>query len=61
MRTVPAEIARPDYATHAEGESFAEKNDQYTECIRCYSPEEIQGIREACRIGREVLDIGKHA
>ena len=26
--------------------------------IRVYTPEEIEGIREACRIGREVLDAG---
>jgi methionyl aminopeptidase len=56
-RTVPDHIARPDYATHPMGVSFSEQDDKRSMAIKVYNSEEIAGIREACRIGREVLDI----
>jgi methionyl aminopeptidase len=57
-RTVPAHIARPDYADHPNGFPLGEQEDKKNLTIKVYTPEEILGIREACRIGREVLDIG---
>jgi methionyl aminopeptidase len=59
---VPPHIQRPDYADHAEGLPLTEMADKRTNnSIRVYTPEEIEGIREACRIGREVLDAGAAA
>ena len=61
-REVPPEIPRPDYANHPTGIPETEMQDRRTNnSIRVYTPEEIQGIREACRIGREVLDIAAAA
>lgn len=57
-RTVPAHIARPDYAEHAQGFPTSEDLDKRTNTtIRVYTPAEIEMIRAACKIGREVLDI----
>lgn len=62
QRTVPEEILRPDYANHPGGESLEEQNSKRTmPGIPVYSEEEIAGIRAACRIGREVLDIAGNA
>jgi methionyl aminopeptidase len=61
-RPVPKHIPRPDYADHPEGLPISEINDKRSNTtIRVYTPEEIEGIREACRIGREVLDAGAAA
>lgn len=47
-----------DYADHFQGISTSEERDRRTNTtIRIYTPEEIEGVRQACRIGREVLDI----
>jgi methionyl aminopeptidase len=41
-----------------QGIPLTEQADKMTNTsIKVYTPEEIAGIREACRIGREVLDI----
>ncbi|KAI9251897.1 peptidase M24, structural domain-containing protein [Phascolomyces articulosus] len=57
-REVPEHIPRPDYAETGipKSEFMAPRSE-----IRVMSPEEIQGIREACRITREVLDIAAAA
>lgn len=56
-RTVPSHIVRPDYADHTRGVSTSEEVDKASNVtIKVYSPEEIEKIRVACRIGREVLD-----
>lgn len=61
-REVPRHIPRPDYAEHPKGIPEGERIDRGTNSsIRVYTPEEIQGIREACRIGRECLDIASAA
>lgn len=61
-RDVPSHIPRPDYANDLKGIPEGERQDRRTNSsIRVYTSEEIQGIREACRIGREVLDIGAAA
>ena len=57
QKVVGDSIKKPDYATHVQGISLEEYNDKRSNAsIRLYSPKEIDGIREACRIGREVLD-----
>jgi methionyl aminopeptidase len=57
-RTVPDDIMKPDYAVHPMGFPISEQQDRSTNtAIRVYSAADIAGIREACRIGREVLDI----
>lgn len=55
-RTVPDYIDKPDYATHPKGESKIEEKDREEKTIPVYSKEDIEGIRESCRIGRLVLD-----
>jgi len=55
--TVDGSIRKPDYATHMSGVSVSEQNDKRTNgSVRVYSPDEVQKIRESCRIGREILD-----
>lgn len=61
-REVPAHIQRPDYADHPMGFPLSEQEDKRTNTtIKVYNAEEIAGIREACRIGREVLDAAGRA
>lgn len=58
-RSVPDWIKRPDYADHPSGKSASEESDKRgrgSNPIRVYTHEEIEGIRAACKIGREVLD-----
>lgn len=56
-RTVPASIPRPDYADHPGGipRSELEMKMKATH-IKTLSDEEIEGMRVACKLGREVLD-----
>jgi methionyl aminopeptidase len=55
--TIPEGIEKPDYADHPNGYSQSEEMDKRNRSeIRVYTEEEIAGIKEACRIGREVLD-----
>ena len=69
-RTVPEGIRRPDYADDPAGVSYSEqrdKNDQRTQSLRVYTPQELEGtddvpgMRHACRMGREVLDVAGKA
>ena len=54
---VPEGIALPDYSNHPEGRSASEELDKRNrDVIRVYNPTQIEGIRKACAIGREVLD-----
>ncbi len=50
MRTVPAEIVRPDYAESGQPVRWAEP--------RVKSPDVIARMREACRAAAEVLEVG---
>ncbi|GAB5037620.1 methionine type i [Nannochloropsis oceanica] len=59
--TVPKTVQRPDYADHPGGVPRGEHAERGSSVIRVYKPKEIAGIREACRIGREVLDIAGKA
>lgn len=64
-RTVPPHIRKPDYADHFAGVSDCEQRDKTTHnSIRIYTEEELDGevgLRHACRMGREVLDIAGRA
>ena len=61
-RIVPPEIPRPDYAEHPTGFPFSESEDKRTGSVmKIYTKAEIDGIRAACRIGREVLDLAGDA
>ena len=60
MGTVPKSILYPDYA--ADSMPRGEINDKRANRgIPVYTPVEIEGTRNACRIGREVLDLGGRA
>ena len=52
MDTVPKNIVKPEYAE--SGHSISEENEMSG--IEYKTPHDIQGVREACRVGREVLD-----
>jgi len=61
-RTVPPGIMRPDYADHPNGWPLSEQEDKRTGSqMKVYTKAEIDGIRAACRIGREVLDLAGNA
>ncbi|KAF6207728.1 hypothetical protein GE061_016176 [Apolygus lucorum] len=55
-RTVPKEIGRPDYADHPEGIPLSEQKMKQSAQIKALSDEEIEGMRVACKLGREVLE-----
>lgn len=62
MRSVPSHIAKPDYAQHPQGIPISEQMDKKTNTsIRVYKPNEIEKMREVCKLGREVLDIAGQA
>jgi len=64
-RPVPAHIRKPDYANHPSGVSLSEQLDKTShKSIRVYTSEELDGecgLRHACRMGREVLDVAGQA
>jgi methionyl aminopeptidase len=69
-RPVKEGIRKPDYADHPAGISFSEQRDQQQRSnthIRVYTeaelkePDDPTGLRHACRMGREVLDIAGNA
>jgi len=55
-RTVPQNIARPDYAMHPQGVSLEERAAKHSSVIKVLDDEEIEGLKVACKLGREVLD-----
>lgn len=55
-RPVPERIPRPDYADHKEGRSKSEESLRGNTTIKILDDEEKEGMRVACRLGREVLD-----
>lgn len=55
-RTVPSHIGRPDYADHPTGFPASENAAKGSGQIKVLDDEEIEGMRVACRLGREVLD-----
>ncbi|CAO3608271.1 unnamed protein product [Mucor fragilis] len=58
-REVPEGIMRPDYAESSI--PVSEQSVRMSSTIKVLNDEEIQGMREVCKISREVLDIGAAA
>lgn len=54
-RAVPGHIVRPDYAD--TGIPLSEQKSRASYNVEPIKPEDIPIMREACRIGREILDI----
>ena len=53
---VPDTIARPDYADEPNGFSACESRIRNKTAADVKTPEMVRGLREACRVAREVLD-----
>lgn len=53
---MPPHIGRPDYADHPTGYPASENAAKGSGQIKVLDDEEIEGMRVACRLGREVLD-----
>ncbi|XP_002733932.1 methionine aminopeptidase 1-like [Saccoglossus kowalevskii] len=60
-RDVPYHIPRPDYADNLEGYPASEMEMRGNSQIKQLKKDEIESLRTACRLGREVLDIGAKA
>jgi len=64
-RVMPPSIRRPDYADDPQGISMSEQRDRASNnSIRVYGPKELDaedGLRHACAMGREVLDVAGKA
>ena len=62
---MPQNIRRPDYADHFAGVSESEQRDKRNHNnIRVYTEKELDGeygLRHACKMGREVLDVAGKA
>lgn len=58
-------VRKPDYADREDGVSLCEQRDRASnKSIRLYGKEELdgeEGLRHACRMGREVLDVAGKA
>ena len=55
-RIVPDHIPRPDYADHPEGYPISEQKLRGNTYVKQLDDEEIESLRVACKLGREVLD-----
>jgi len=55
-RTVPARIPRPDYADHPKGHPLSELAERGSTNVKVLDDEEIEGLKVACKLGREVLN-----
>nr|CAD7408678.1 unnamed protein product [Timema cristinae] len=60
-RTVSPNILRPDYADHSLGVPLSEQAVRGSAQIRTLSAKEIEGMRVACKLGREVLEEAANA
>uniref|UniRef100_A0A023FKV8 Methionine aminopeptidase n=1 Tax=Amblyomma cajennense TaxID=34607 RepID=A0A023FKV8_AMBCJ len=56
-REVPEHIMRPDYAEHPEGIPLSEQAAKHSSVIKVLDEEEIEGVRLASKLAREVLDV----
>jgi methionyl aminopeptidase len=54
-RVVPDHVEKPDYAD--DGVPLAEEKHYKNPSITVHTPAQIEGIRVACRLAREVLDV----
>lgn len=52
---------RPDYADHPEGHALSEECLKGTTSIKILDDEEIEGVRLASKLAREVLTAGAEA
>jgi len=55
-RSVPASIARPDYADHPDGYPAGEQSVRGSSQIKALDDDEIEAMRVTCKLGREVLE-----
>ncbi|VDN02294.1 unnamed protein product [Thelazia callipaeda] len=55
-RIVPENIMKPDYAFRADGVSECERLARFSNEIKVLNDEEIDQMRVACKLAREVLD-----
>lgn len=60
-RAVPPEIACPDYAHDRNGFPASEARATRTERIEVKTAADVAGLRAACRVAREVLDVATAA
>lgn len=60
-RTVPACIPRPDYCSAPDGMSVLEQKSYGSNRPEKWNEEKISGIRAACKVTREVLDVAIRA
>lgn len=60
-REVPEHIMRPDYADHPLGNSACEENIRGSTHIVALNDEDIQDMKVACKLAREVLDVAYEA
>ena len=58
---VPASIMKPDYADHPEGKSLCEEAARGRNTITVLKDDEIEGMRVAGKLAREVLDAAAEA
>lgn len=58
-RFVPDHIPRPEWAS--TGRPQQEMNSEWQNSVEIKSPAQIAKLREACRVGREVLDVAARA
>lgn len=56
-REVPESIMRPDYAEHPDGIPLSEQAVKHSSVIKVLTEEEIEGVRLASKLAREVLDV----
>uniref|UniRef100_L7M8Z5 Methionine aminopeptidase n=1 Tax=Rhipicephalus pulchellus TaxID=72859 RepID=L7M8Z5_RHIPC len=56
-REVPEHIMRPDYADHPDGIPLSEQAAKHSSVIKVLDEEEIEGVRLASKLAREVLDV----
>jgi len=56
-RTVLKHIERPEYAENPAGYPILETQSKGDGKIPIYTPDEIKGIRAACKLSRKILDI----
>ncbi|XP_065303964.1 methionine aminopeptidase 1 isoform X2 [Dermacentor albipictus] len=56
-REVPEHIMRPDYADHPDGIPLSEQAAKHSSSIKVLNEEEIEGVRLASKLAREVLDV----
>ncbi|XP_075542419.1 methionine aminopeptidase 1 isoform X2 [Dermacentor variabilis] len=56
-REVPEHIMRPDYADHPDGIPLSEQAAKHSSAIKVLDEEEIEGVRLASKLAREVLDV----